>query len=500
MARALPLLVIAACGGDGPFMIVTVESQPAVHDVAKIEVELDNEGTTRGDSFVVNDPTFPATFSISVPGLSGDLSISLRATDADGLLVGLGSSSTTIDSLAATVVLDSADFVVNTEFADDQFPSNDFESHGFQVGAGADGVWTAVYRDGCAAPCNMFARRFDVTGQPVDSGLAAGTNGFAISTELSDGFFTTPATATAGAITVALWNFSEAPPATGSGVACRAIDAAGNGIGDQVTISVETVFPFAVAVAPLSNGNFAAVWNSSTTDNVVRAAIVSPQCQPSNVLDISTVVGTAGAIRPSVIANEDKVMYGWVLDGTARLRVMNSTNQQVSTDQLVADKTATDLVRFVRVAKLGTGFGVFVRWATTTSMGPGKIELYKTNNVGMLMGPPTLITTKTSSDFDSAQGFSVATRPDDGSILVAWHTCGEISDDSGCGVFGHLVSSAGVPVGSDFNLATTTDLDQTSPSVIGLPGAFAATWRDLSKQEPDVAGTAVRGRVLYPSI
>jgi hypothetical protein len=495
--RLFPVLALTACGGDETFLIVTVQSQPAVHDVSSIEVELDNEGTTRGDTFEVDSPTFPATFSVSAPGRTGALTISLVARDEEGLLVGRGSTTTMIDAASATVLLDSADFVVNTDFADDQFPSNDFESHGFQLGADANGTWTAVYRDGCMAPCNMFARRFDVTGAPIASGLAAGTNGFAISTELSDGFFTTPATATVGGNTIAVWNFSEPPPSTTNGIACRAMDSAGNGVGDQVTLSVE-ISPFAAAVAPLGNGNFVVTWYARpATANVIRGAIVNPQCQVTGPVDISTVTATGGATRPAVIGNSDKVLYTWVLDGGARLRVMDLLNQQVSTDQQIVAKTATEEVEFVRVAKLGTGFAIFVRWANVSRTGPGRIEMYKTTNTGMLQGTPTPITAKTSSDFQSVEGFSVTSRPDNGSILVAWHSCGEISDESGCGVFGRLVGADGTPLGDEFNLATTTDLDQTSPSVIGLPGAFAALWADGSKQAPDVAGQAVRARVIY---
>jgi hypothetical protein len=114
-------------------------------------------------------------------------------------------------------------------------------------------------------------------------------------------------------------------------------------------------------------------------------------------------------------------------------------------------------------------------------------------------GSPTLITSKSGSDFNSAQGFTIGQREEDGAVMVAWHACDANGDGSGCGVFGRIVRPTGVPVGPAFSLATTTDLDQTDPSVVGLPGgAFAATWRDDSGKEPDKAGSAVRARILYP--
>ena len=500
MRRVLPLLWLAACGGDETFMIVTIDSVPAVHDVATIQVDLDNDGQTRGDSFETNKLAFPATFSISAPGRSGGLAISVSAFDEEGLLVGRGTTTTTIDAPTASVTLDSADFVVNTDFAGDQFPSNDFESDGFQIGATADGTWTAVYRDSCDAPCNMFARRFDVTGRPVSSALAAGTNGFAVSTELSDGFFTTPATASNGSSTIAVWNFSEVAPSTVSGVACRALDAAGNATGDQVILSSETVFPFAVSAAPLGASSFVVVWNSSVTDNITRATTVNTNCQPSAIVDISTIITDNCAIRPSVATNGERILYSWTNGGNARFRMMSDTNTAVTPDLALVVANANEEVRFTRAVRLGTGFGIFVRWISATNMGPSKIELYRVNTAGQVQNPPILITTKTGSDFESARNFAAATRTDDGTVLVAWHSCMDTNDGSGCGVFGRLVSPDGQPIGDEFGLATTLENSQSQPSVVGLPGAFAAIWKDESQQDPDVAGSAVRGRVLYPPI
>ncbi len=490
-------LGVLGCGGSETFMIVTIDSVPAVHDVAKIQVDLDNDGLTRGDSFATTNLDFPATFSISPGVRTGNLDISVSAFDEDGLLVGRGKTTTMLEMPTAALTLDSADFVINTDFADDQFPSGDFESHGVQLGAAPDGTWTATYRDSCDDPCNMLARRFDVTGVPVDSALAAGTNGFAVSTELSDGFFTTPTTASTSAGTVVLWNFEDVAPSTEKGVACRAIDASGNGVGNQKTIATELSTAFAVSATPLGATTFAVTWNSSNPDNVTKGAIVDTQCGVTGLVTVSTVPGSLGAIRPSIATNGDRVLYSWTLDDTARIRVMSNTNAPVSGDLLLITQTATENVEFTHATKLGAGFGVFVRWAAVPTTAPGKIELYRLSNTGAVQGTPILITNKTSSTFDSAQAFSVTTRAEDGLMLVVWHTCTAFADDSGCGVFGRFVGSDGNPIGEEFSVPTTTQMDQTDPSVISLPGAFAAIWKDESLQPPDVAGSAVRGRVIY---
>ena len=57
--------------------------------------------------------------------------------------VGVGSGTAKIGDTTATVMLDTADFVVNTDYAMDQFLAEDFEANGLQLAATTDGHWTA---------------------------------------------------------------------------------------------------------------------------------------------------------------------------------------------------------------------------------------------------------------------------------------------------------------------------------------------------------------------
>jgi len=502
MRKLFPLaLMAAACGSEEAFIVVTIDTQPAVHDVSELTVTLSNDGTSREDKFAVTSQSFPATFSISAPGRTGTLGIAISARDDQGILVGSGLVETALETPTARVLLDSADFVVNTDFAEEQFPSDDFESHGFQISATPDGTWTVVYRDRCLQPCNMFARRFDPTGRPVESQLAAGTNGFVISSDVTLGG-AVPAVATGGSATVAVWDFSEPAPSTIDGIACRALDANGAASGPQVNVSLETL-PDVVSVSALSNNTFAVSWNGFATENNIKGAIVSAQCQPSNVVQVSTNVGVGGGpSRGAVATNGDRIMYAWILDGEVRARIAGPANAFLTGDIPIVAKTPTEAIEFVRVAPLGAGFGIVVRWALITgSSGPGRLELYRTNNGGALQGSPVLVTTRSGTDFASSESFGVARSTKD-DLLVVWHACAENGDpDSSCGVFGRLMSSAGAPVGEEFSLATTTDRDQTNPSAVALPdGAFAATWMDTSNQAPDKSGSAVRARIIYPSV
>ena len=491
---------LGACGGDSTaYIVVTVEGRAAVHDATTLKITLSNGGTMRTDELVLGTKTFPVTFSISAPGRTGDLGIDVEALDQAGLLVGKGATTSMVDTLTASVMLESADFVINTDFAGDQFPSDDFEAHGFQVAAASDGTWTAAYRDACMAPCNMFARRFDKTGRPVSTKVAAGINGFPISTSLTSGS-STPAIATSGTTTAEVWDFEDSSvmPAT-AGIACRSIDATGQGIPAQIAVASDAS-PDVVSIAPLSNGNFALSWNSLSTA-VIRSAIVKPDCSllPLSLTTVSTTASANRAVVASTTQAPGAIMYAFIVAGGVRVRLANNTNTYATPmDLQFLPKTPTESVTSVRVAPLGTGFAVIVRWALDAGTGPGRIELYRTTATGAVMGSSIPVTTKSGSDFDSHEAFGVATRAD-GVMMIVWHACLTNGDGSGCGVFGRAYRSDGSPVGEEFVVPTTTTGDQTNPSVVGLDDSFAVIWKDDSGQAPDVAGAAVRGRIIYPT-
>ena len=514
MMRALllsSLVLASACGGeDGDYLIVTVNVRPAVIDATTIKVKLSNEGSERIEDLTISGG-FPATFSVSAPGRTGDLVIDVDALDKDGLLVGRGTGTTTFEMMAASVLVDSADFVVNTEFADDQLLSNYSGANGFQLAANADGTWTATHSAACDTPCNIFGRRFDKDGRPVNSTAAAGTNAFTVSTKLTS-FFSTPTVAATATTTAFIWNNDLYPPGTvqpantpGYSIDCRAFDMAGAPTTTQVTVTTD-FFANLASVTPLSNGNFAVVWDGRPLETgalTIRSAVVTPAC---------TVVGTAGVTVPvtatpaphgsHAASSGSGILYAWVIDGGVRVRPASLTNT-LGTEQLIVSKNATEQVEHVRVSPLpGGNFAVFVRWALLTgSTGPGRIDMYRTNNAGVVQGAPINITMRSGTDFNSSESFGVAAHPD-GSIFVVWHSCLTNGDDSGCGVFGRLVSSQGTPVGTDINLATTTKDDQIRPSAVALPGSpvsFATAWTDKSQVAPDTAGASVRARVVYPS-
>jgi hypothetical protein len=96
---------------------------------------------------------------------------------------------------------------------------------------------------------------------------------------------------------------------------------------------------------------------------------------------------------------------------------------------------------------------------------------------------------------------SVAVRPSDGAIAVAWHDCGELGDGQACGIRLRVLHARGLPSGGDILANTTLTGDQRTPAIVPFPAdGFLAAWTDGSMLPPDTAGSGVRARVLYPSL
>jgi hypothetical protein len=489
--------LLGACGGDD-YLVVTVDARPAVHGAGALEVSLSNAGTMRTDSLALGELAFPVTFSIAAPGRTGELALDIAATDADGLVVGHGTATAALGGSDVRVVLETTDFVVNTEYAGSQFPSSDFEAAGFQVAVAPDGTWTAVFRDGCTAgACNIFGRRFDATGKPVSTAIAASANTFTLTSELTMEL-STPAVASNASTTLALWDAYAVQGVT-SGVACRALDAAGQAIAEQRVAAPDSAD--VVSVAALSDGTFAAVWNASLgATDVVRAVLLQPDCAPTAPPE-TVFVATADDFphRSAVAGSRDRVLFTWIVDGVLHARTALTSGAFATPDTVLIARTATEEIAHARVAGLSDGSFVLVVRSVQSGndADPGRIQLYGVTVDGVLSGPPALIADRSATDAGGHESFGLAVRPDD-TVMVAWHTCASFDAPRMCDVFGRIVRATGEPLTEVFPIPTTTQGDQLRPSVVGLPDGFVAIWTDASAQPPDVIGSAVRARIVYP--
>lgn len=497
MRALLPLLLLTACT-DEAYVIVTVTARPAVHDAARLAVTLGNAGVSTQHALALDGKPFPVTFSVNAAGRTGDLTISADALDPSGAVVGRGTLTTSADAGTADLTIDSADFVANTDFADGQFPADDFEAAGFQLAALPDGTWTVAFRDACPSQsCSVYARRFNANGIALSNSVTSTTAAFTLTTKPTTAA-ATPALAASATTTLAVWDFYDAPTGINTGVACRGLDA--NGTASPMQAAVATDGADVVALAPMATGNFVAAWNANIMSvQQIRTVIIKPDCTAlGGVQSVSTSAGITH--RSAVAASGDKVLFTWINGGVLYARMMSSGGVLAGTaDAILVNKTATDQVVAARVAPAaGGGFLLGLRWGQNPpATGAGRIELLRVDATGAKVGTPILVNSQTVTDADNRQAFSMATGAD-GSVMVAWHTCGDLGDGAGCGVFGRKLRDTGEPLTDVFNLATTTTGDQKLPSVAALPaGGYVAAWSDNSGTAPDTSSQAVRARIIY---
>jgi hypothetical protein len=384
----------------------------------------------------------------------------------------------------------------------DEFLTTDFETPGYQLAATSDGMWTAAFRNTCTDTCDVFARTFGSDGLPVRTAAAAGTNQYQISSATTQsGAF--PAIASQGTATIAVWDFTDTVGG-GTGIACRGIDSTGALTAGQRSLATDAADT--VTIAPLPTGNFAVTWQIYLPTNAIHTIIAKPDCTTIGAAPIvvTTTAGTTdGPYRSSVAANGTAMLYAWITDDGVRVRP-NTTSATMFTapeTALIAPPTG-QLAESVRVAPMGTGFAVAIRYVSATDGMPGQILMVRTSTTGLVMGAPVLISDKTGSDFTNGyRGFGIATRAD-GATIIVWSQCDDGSAtecDGRLDVYGRIVGASGDALATPFMIPTTTVGSQTDPSVVALDDSFAVAWTDDSKVAPDTDGTAVRARVIYPA-
>jgi hypothetical protein len=256
----------------------------------------------------------------------------------------------------------------------------------------------------------------------------------------------------------------------------------------------------AVTAAPLlfQASWFVVTWQSFTTTQVIRSMIVSALCEPMTTpVTVSIATGTSGARRSHVAASDFGVLYAWIVDGSVHARFGTENGMLAATESVLIARTATQQVEHVRVVRWAPEgrYAIAVRWASTTGQGPGKIEVYPLMGNGAL-GPPTLITDASGSDFASVKAFGIAARYD-GLLMIVWHACP--SGPGTCDVFGRYVAATGDPLDAPFIVSTATAADQTNPSVAVVDNSFVIAWTDASGVAPDPSGSAVRARIMLPA-
>ena len=308
-----------------------------------------------------------------------------------------------------------------------------------------------------------------------------------------------PAIAGAGSNILAFWDYYDTA-GTGHGVACRALDPSGNLTSGQLSVAADDADT--VTATQLSNQNIAVTWQIYTPSFAIRSVIVKPDCTPlGSVIGVSTTVGTHHRSAPLARRSErpDFVLYTWIQDGDVHVRTGNNGGTLTGNDTTLITHTATmrgrggagraDGQRLRRSRRAG-------RIPTSAAGGAGKIELFQVSTTGQLVGARSSSPTRASRTSPRASSRSASAR----TRRARRSSRGTSATPPArrCDVFGRLAHADGTMDGDAFMLPTTTDGDQMSPSVVGLPMGFAVAWNDTSHVAPDTQGSAVRARIFYP--
>ncbi|TAD90842.1 MAG: calcium-binding protein [Alphaproteobacteria bacterium] len=402
--------------------------------------------TKTGGEFLVNTTTIGGQIQPNISGLAnGGFVISWT----DGSNTGGDVSDAAIRGqiYTATGVKTGGEFLVNSATFDAQTTPAvaNFASSGFAI----------VWRDNSGSnPDNNDAA---VRGQLFTNYGAKDGGEFLVNTNTIGGQIRPSIAAlTSGSFVVAWQDFSGAAGDTSdSGIRAQMFSSTGTKIGNEFLVNTTTIgLQGNPRIAALSGGGFVVTWfdNNTTGDD------------PSN-----------HAVRAQIYDGAGSKVGGQFRVNTT---VANSQDQP-------------------SIAPLTNG-GFVVVWQDASTSGADtsysavRGQIY--DATGGMQGGEFLINTVTTG----SQWIPSVAALSTGGFVVAWQCDSLTSPDLSSGaVRAQQFDNTGAKIGSDFLVNTTTHLDQTAPTVAGLPGGgFVISWVDSSATGSDASGTAVRAQMF----
>lgn len=502
LAAVLATVLAAGCGG-GPYTVVTLAARPAVGDVRTVVVALANANATQTETFVIDGRSFPLTFSIDTGARTGELAIAVDGEDGGGDRIAHGDTTTTIaadGAGVASVMLEPTDFLVNTSFVGDQALAFRNDAGGRQLALAPTGVATIGWSDTCQmiGRCDVFGRRFDATGRPVATALAAGTGEFRFNRSEVTGFEPSLAT-NAGGRTVAVWS-------TGADLLAVVVDAGGAALTATETRVATGTSPSTPAVLAVPDGRFVVAWTErapAAGQYLVRARYLSadgaPALNPITLADTAYTVSTTittEANPPAVawLGDSLAMVVAWRTGTTLRGRFYTAAGApRTANDGVLASRPMAELLGEPQVAAIaGDAAVLYPRTTVGGDADAGQLVLRRISPAGVVIGADRVVT-------DGVEPGPAALTSADGTLAAAWTTCGADADGDGCAIRWRRFDPALAPLGPSRLANSITAGNQREPSLAVLPGgALLLAWSDGSTTAPDRDGFAVRARIVYP--
>ena len=491
----------AACGGDAPITIVEVAARPAVADVTQLVVTLANDSSMQTETFAVAGRSFPLTFSVETPGRTGELALEIAARDGSGLTVGRGAAAIPIvdGQSELSVMLEPDDFVVNTTYAGSQDLAFRLDGGGRQLSVATDGRFTIGWSDTCVTVgrCDVFGRRFDATGQPIDTAIAAGDGQFNLNQTDGDVGYEPSLAVDRSGNTVATWS-------TGADLFAVVIDPAGAHVTGTETVVATLTSPGTPGVTALPDGRYVVVWieNAPTAGQyLVKGRFLGANGQPINnpitATNLAFTISTAVLVTdqaPAVVALGDAAAFAvaWRRADTIVGRFFGAAGTPLGPEVTLASHP-TEALGPPQLALLGRD--VVMTYRRVTAGGDaddGQLLVRRYTPAGAGIGAAVVV-----ADDVEAGPAALAITGDD--VGLAWAACAADSDGDGCGIRFRAYDGNLTPRGDAIPVNSTIAGDQEDPSLGWLPDrSVAVTFSDASASAPDRDGSAVRARVIYP--
>lgn len=330
----------------------------------------------------------------------------------------------------------------------------------------------------------IFARMFNVDGTPIGSAefvvntYTAGTQGMPAIAALKDGGF------------VIAWH-SNVQDGNGYGIFAQRYNADGtrNGVEFQVNTYTSSDQQYPYVAASASDGGFLIVWYSLFQDGSVtgsygqrynadgtkNGAEFRANTYTSNDQNypVATFLSDGGFIV-AWTSNQDPSGGGngiyaqrYNADGTtngAEFRVNTYTTSDQSYAAIALLLDGRYVISWQSSGQDGSGTGVYAQMF---------------NADGTTNGAEFRVNTYTSS----GQQYAVIAALADGGFIIAWQSAGQ--DGSGAGVFAQVYNVNGATAGSEFQVNTDTNIDQSKPTVTGLTNGFLIVWHSIAMIAPE---------------
>ncbi|NJL09007.1 MAG: hypothetical protein HC900_12785, partial [Methylacidiphilales bacterium] len=275
-------------------------------------------------------------------------------------------------------------------------------------------------------------------------------------------------------------------------------------VGSEISVNTETAnYQRAPTITGLANGGYVVTWRSESQDGS-SGGIYAQRYTAAGVADGPEVRMNTTTVNdqsvPAVMALADGgYLVTWqsaVQDGSSwgiYAQRCNAAGVAIGPEVRI-NTTTVNIQEQPAIAALPDG-GYVVTWQSYGQDGSGfGTYAQRYDAAGVAVGGEVRVNTTTASD----QRDSSVTALVGGGYVVSWQSYGQ--DGSGWGTYAQRYDAAGVAAGGEFLVNTQTASDQWYPTITGLSnGGFVVTWTDYSGTLGDSSGSSIKAQVYDAS-